>query len=81
MAREHEHRKQRQRTLPALEQMAATLPPFLRLAEVVLVLWVSIATVTTLVACHQLGSVDVRSVRRVPVEALRTYLIAARNSA
>lgn len=67
--------------LPTLQQMTAHLPPFLRLAEVAQVLCVSTATVTTLVARQQLGSVDVRSVRRIPAEALRTYLAGARNSA
>jgi excisionase family DNA binding protein len=67
--------------LPTLQQMTADLPPFLRLAEVAQVLCVSTATVTTLVTSRQLGSVDVRSVRRVPAEALRTYLAGARNTA
>lgn len=61
--------------------MTADLPPFLRLAEVAQMFCVSTATVTTLVTRQQLGSIDVRSVRRVPAEALRTYLAAARNSA
>lgn len=68
-------------SLPTLQQMTADLPPFLRLAEVAQVLCVSTATVTTLVTSRQLGSVDVRSVRRVPAEALRAYLAGARNSA
>ncbi len=51
--------------LPTLQQMTTHLPPFLRLAEVAQVLCVSTATVTTLVTSRQLGSVDVRSVRRV----------------
>lgn len=67
--------------LPTLQQMTTHLPPFLRLAEVAQVLCVSTATVTTLVTSRQLGSVDVRSVRRVPADALRTYLACARNSA
>lgn len=53
----------------------------LRLAQVAQVLCMSTATVTTLVIRQQLGSVEVRSVRRVPAEALRTYLAGARNSA
>ncbi|GGL07822.1 excisionase family DNA binding protein [Curtobacterium luteum] len=68
-------------SLPTLQQMTADLPPFLRLADVAQVLCVSTATVTTLVTSRQLGSVDVRSVRRVPAEALRAYLAGARNSA
>ncbi|WP_141399785.1 hypothetical protein [Curtobacterium sp. 314Chir4.1] len=60
--------------------MTANLPPFLRLADVAL-LCMSTATVTTLVSRQQLGRVVVRSVRRVPAGALRTYLSAARNSA
>lgn len=67
--------------LPTLQQMTADLPPFLRLAEVAQVLCVSTATVTSLVTDQQLSSVNVRSVRRVPAEALRTYLTAARNTA
>lgn len=67
--------------LPTLRQMTADLPPFLRLTEVAQVLCVSTATVTTFVTSRQLGSVDVRSVRRVPAEALRNYLAGARNSA
>ena len=67
--------------LPTLQQMTADLPPFLRLTQVAQVLCKSTATVTTLVTRRQLGSIDVGSVRRVPAEALRTYLTAARNSA
>lgn len=67
--------------LPTLQQMTADLPPFLLLRQVAQVLCASTATVTSLVTRQQLGSIDVRSVRRVPAEALRTYLTAARNSA
>lgn len=65
--------------LPTLEQMLADLPPFLRLAEAAQVLRVSTATVATLVARRQLGSVALGSTHRVPIEALRAYLAAARN--
>ncbi len=67
--------------LPTLQQMTAGLPPFLLLRQIAQVLCTSTATVTSLVTRQQLGSIDVRSVRRVPAEALRTYLTAARNSA
>jgi hypothetical protein len=42
---------------------------------------VGAATDTTPVASGQRGVVDVRSAHRVPTEALRMYLAAARNSA
>ena len=67
--------------LPTLEQMLSGLSPLLRLVEVAQVLRVSSETVAALVASRQLGSADLGSTRRVPVEALRTYLAAARNSA
>jgi excisionase family DNA binding protein len=67
--------------LPTLEQMLFGPPPFLRVAEAAQVLRVSTATVATLVARQQLGSVDLGSTHRIPIEALRTYLAAARNTA
>lgn len=66
--------------LPTLQQMLSGLPQFLRPVEVAQVLRVSTATVATLVACQQLGSVDLGSMHRIPNEALRTYLAAARNT-
>ena len=66
--------------LPTLQQMLAGLPAFLRLAEAAQVLRVSTATVTALVTGQQLGSVNLGSTRRVPIEALRAYLSAARNT-
>lgn len=61
--------------------MLAALPPLLRPADVAELLHVSQATVAALIADQHLGGVNLGSMRRVPVEALRVYLSAARNTA
>lgn len=68
-------------SLPSLGDMLAALPPLLRPADVAELLHVSQATVAALMADQHLGGVNLGSMRRVPVEALRVYLSAARNTA
>lgn len=68
-------------SLPSLRDMLAALPPLLRLADAAELLHVSQATVAALITDQQLVAVNLGSMRRVPVEALRVYLSAARNAA